>query len=64
MRFRPPCIPYAVAVMVMALAFHNKDPDGVGDALNILLFLELYPLAGLEAALLTRTWDVILGGAT
>ena len=31
LRFRTPRIPRAVAVMVMALAFHTKDPDGVGD---------------------------------
>ena len=29
--------------MVMALAFHTEDPDGVGYAFNIFLFLDLYP---------------------
>ena len=29
LRFRHPHIPYAVAVMVMELAFHTKDPNGV-----------------------------------
>ena len=42
--------------------FHNHDSDGVGDALNIFLFPDLSPSAGLEAALLTRKWDAILGG--
>ena len=50
--------------MVMALTFHTEDPDGVGDALNILLFLDLSPSAGSKAALLTRKWDAILGGGT
>ena len=50
--------------MVLALAFHTEDPDGVGDALNIFLFPDLSPSEGLEAALLTRKWDAILGGGT
>ena len=62
--FVPPHIPHAIAVMVVAIAFHTKDPDGVGDALNIFLFTDLSPLAGLEAALLMRNWDAILGGGT
>ena len=62
--FRPPRTPDSVAVMVMGLAFHIEDPDGVGDALNIFLFPELSPSSGLEAALLTRKWDAILGGGT
>ena len=64
LRFHPPCISHTVAVMVMALAFHTKDPDGVGDTLKIFLFLDLSPLAGSDAALLTRKWDAILGGGT
>ena len=62
LRFRPPHIPHAVTVMVMALAFHTEDLDGVGYTLNIFLFTNLYPLAGLEAALLVRKWEAILGG--
>ena len=50
--------------MVMALAFHTEDSYGVGYAFNILLFPDLSPSAGLEAALLTRKWDAILGGGT
>ena len=63
LRFCLPRIPHAVAVMVMALAFHIKDPDRVGDALNIFLFPNLFPSVGLEAALHTRKWDAILGAA-
>ena len=54
LRFRPARNPHAVAVMVMDLAFHTKDQDGVGDALNIFLLIELSPSTGSEAALLTR----------
>ena len=36
-RFCHPRIPHAFAVIVVVLAFHTKDPDGVGDALNIFL---------------------------
>ena len=61
LRFRPPCNPHAVAVMVMDLDFHTEDPDGVRDTLNIFLFPYLYHSAGSEAALLTRKWDTILG---
>ena len=60
--FRPPRIPCFVAFMVMALASHTEDPDGVGDALNIFLFPDISLSDGLEAALLTRKWDAILGG--
>ena len=54
LHFRPLHIPHAIAVMVMALTFHTKDPDGVGDALNIFLSVDLYPSAGLEATHLIR----------
>ena len=64
LRFRPLCTPHTVAVMLAVLAFHTEYPDGVGDALNIILFPDLPPLAGSEAALLTRKWDAILGGGT
>ena len=34
----------------------------MGDAINVLLFLDLYLLSSSEAALLVRRWDAILGG--
>ena len=46
LRFRPPHIPHVVAVMVMALAFHTKYPDGVEDKLSIFFFPKLFPLGG------------------
>ena len=48
----------------MDTAFHTEDPGRVGRALNIFLFTNLSPLAGSEAARLTRNWDMILGGGT
>ena len=57
-------IPHDGAVMFMALAFHTEDPDKVEDALNIFLFPDLSLSSGSESALLTRNWDVILGGRT
>ena len=48
LHFRPPQIPHSVAVMVMALSFHTKDPDGVGYAISIFLFTDLSPSAGSE----------------
>ena len=36
LRFRLLRIPHAIAVVVMALTFHTKDPYGVGYALNII----------------------------
>ena len=48
--------------MLTALTFHTKDPDGFEDTINRFLFPDLSPLAGLEAAFLTRKWDAILGG--
>ena len=64
LRFCPPHIPHAVVAMVIALTFHNKDPDGMGDSLNIFLFPDLSPLEVSEAALLTRNWYKILESGT
>ena len=61
LRFRHRHIPDAGVVTVMALAFHTKDVDGVEVTLNIFLFTDLSPLAGSEAALLTRKWGAIWG---
>ena len=61
LRFRHPHIPHAVVVMVMELTFHIKYVDRVEDTLNIFLFTDISPLAGSEAAFLTRKWGAILG---
>ena len=47
LRFRHLHIPNALVVMVIVLAFHTKDVDGVEDMLNIFLFNDLSPLTGL-----------------
>ena len=62
MRFQSLSIYHFIAVMVLALAFYTKNPDGVGDVVNIFLLPDLSPLEGLEAALLMRHWDEVLGG--
>ena len=46
LRFRPSRIPHPVAVIVMALAIHTEDPDGVGDALNIYFYQTSFPWQG------------------
>ena len=61
LRFFPPCIPYVIAVTVTDLALNTKDPDRVRDVLNIFLLTDLSPSARLEAALMKRKWDAILG---
>ena len=64
LRFRPLCIPHAVTVIVMVIAFHTEGPDKVRDAHKILLFPDLFPSAGSKEALLTQKWDAILGNRT
>ena len=59
--FRSLRISRAVAVMVLDSAFYSWDPDGMGGAINILLFPDLSPSAGSEADLLARRWDANLG---
>ena len=61
-RFCPSRIPHTISVIVIALAFHTEDPDGVGYAINIFLFPSFFPSVGLEATLLTRKYNAILGG--
>ena len=53
LRFCFPIISHSIVVVVLAFAFHTKDPYGVGETVNTFLFLDLYPAAGSEAALLT-----------
>ena len=52
MRLRVPIISHAVSVMVLDLVFYTKDPDGVGDAVNIFFFLDLFLASGYKSALL------------
>ena len=46
LRLLPPFIPHVVTVMAVVFAFHTEDPDGVGDALTIILFPDPSPSAG------------------
>ena len=50
--------------MVLDLALYTEDPDGVGDALNIFLFIDHPPSVGSEASLLNHLWDAVLGDNT
>ena len=64
LRFRAPHISHAVAVLVLGPAFYSRDPESVGDAINVFLFPELPPLEISEVALLARRWDDMIGGGT
>ena len=48
----------------MVITLHTKDPNGVGEVLNISLslFTNFPPSSGSETAFLTRKWDAILRG--
>ena len=62
MRLQAPIKPHSDTVMVLDLVFYTKDPDDMGDAINIFLFFYLSPASGSKAALLEHRWYVILGG--
>ena len=49
-------------VTVLYLTFHSEEPDRVGDAVNLFLFVDLSPMTGSEVAPLTRRWDAVFGG--
>ena len=50
MHFRTSCIIYSVAVMVLDLDSYKKDPDVVGDAVNIFISPNFSPSAGSAAS--------------
>ena len=53
-----------MTVIVLVLPLHTEDPKGVGDKVDIFLFLDLSPSDGSEVDLLVRLWDNILRGCT
>ena len=55
-------IPHTVVVMVVAPAFHTNNPDGVEDAINILLFPNISSFSVSEVSLLKSNWYAILVG--
>ena len=61
MRYRVPQISHVIAVIMLDLAFYTKTSDGVGDAVNIFIFLYLLTSAIFIWALLAQKWDTILG---
>ena len=64
MSFQEPRISHSIMVMVIALAFHIKDPNGVGDALNIFLLPVPSPIVGSESDLLKSRWGAMLRNNT
>ena len=44
----------------LRIPHYVAEPDGLGDALNLFLFYDLYPSAVSGASLITRRWDYIL----
>ena len=46
--------------LILNLAFHTEEPDGVGDKVKILLLPNLSLSASYEAALVARQWDMAL----
>ena len=52
-RFRPLHIPHAITLMGMVLTFHTKDPNRVGDAINLFVFPDLSLSTGSKDKLLT-----------
>ena len=60
LRLKPPKITHSVAVLLLSLAFHTEDPNGVSDATYIFMFPDLSLLVGTEAALVVRQWDTVL----
>ena len=49
-----------MAGLILSLAFHTEDPDGVEDTVNIFLFPDLSLSAISKAALVVRRWDTTL----
>ena len=47
--------------MILGLDFYSEDPDGVGGAINIFFFPDLFTSAGPETDLLAYPWVTTLG---
>ena len=62
LRLRSPHISHAIVVLVLGLAFYSEDPNGVGESINVFLFLGLFPSTGSKATLMARITHAILGG--
>ena len=60
LRIKRPNITYMVEFLLLGLAFHTEDPDGVSNALNIFMFLDISLEEGEEAAMVAWQWDTAL----
>ena len=58
------CITHTVALLLLGLIFHTKDPEGVSEIVNIFMLPYLSPTAGSEAAMVARQWDAALDSNT
>ena len=43
LHFQSPRISYTFMALILELSFYSKDPDGVGDAINVFLFPDILP---------------------
>ena len=64
LRFRAPIISHSIAVMVLAVAFHSEETNGVGGSVKIFLLPDLSPAVGSEAVLLTKRRNAVFDGVT
>ena len=60
MRFKFPHIMHAVVVLILEFSFYTKDPGGIGDTLNIFLFLDFSLSSVLEVGFVESRWDTAL----
>ena len=49
-----------MAVLLLGLALHIEEPNGVRNTVNIFMFLDPYLAAGTEATMISRHWDTVL----
>ena len=54
------CTTNTLARLIIIPSFHTKDLDGVGDTVNIFMFLEISLYAGSEATMLAMRWDTTI----
>ena len=46
-----------VVFLLLRLAFHTEEPDGVSDAFNIFMFTDIYLAAGTNESMIANRWD-------
>ena len=61
---KTPRVTHYVAVLLLGIHFHTKDPDYVKNTVNIFHFPDISLSAGSEAAMVTRIWNTALDSNT